>query len=156
MCRGLPIGNLNRALENKEAYTRVFSGATPADVNYYCVRTLENEKPDICILHVGTNQIGKVDPFAIAADIIKVVKTCQSKGVNKVYISGIIQRSDYPDQVILLNNILRAWQPLHDFTFIFNENLDSSCISYDKKHLNRKGKSRLASNFRRALNKPWA
>ena len=152
MCRGMKITKLNNALENKHAYKRIFPGATPSDMQYYCVRTLELDKPDIAIIHSGTNRVGKDDPFTIANDIVKIVKTCQEGGCNTVFVSEIIYKPDYPDIVQQVNNILRTWQFLHDFKLIYNENIQSNCICGDNVHLNNKGKLRLCSNFRRALN----
>ena len=73
MCGGMDNRRLNRALENKTTYKKVFPGGTPEDVDYYSVRTLTVDKPDISIIHTGTNRIGKSDPFEIAHGIIKNV-----------------------------------------------------------------------------------
>ena len=155
MCRGVKTNILNRALENKHSYKKVFPGATAADLNYYCVRTLEKDRPDISIIHGGTNRIGKDDAFEIAEEIVETVRTCKSYGCNKVFVSGIINRPDHSEEVVKLNKILYNWQFLHNFTFIFNENIHSDCLAWDKHHLNVKGSLRLTSNFRRALNKPY-
>ena len=98
------------------------------------------DKPDSCIINVGTNDIGKQDPFIIAEDIIKIVNICQEHGCNKVYISTIVYRHEYQDAVIQLNNILRAWQAFHEYKLIYNDNIDYLCISYDKIHLDDKEK----------------
>ena len=153
MCSGIKIGRLNQALRNKNSYKVVYPGAKAEDIEYYCVRTLHMEKPDIVIVHAGTNQVENDDPFTIARNIVNIVKTCHEQGVNKVYVSEIIHRPDYPDIVIQTNNILRCWEALHDYTLIYNSNIDSSCICSDKVHLTGKGKNRLSSNFRRVLNK---
>ena len=110
MCRGVKPYILNRAIENKHSYKKIFPGATPGDLNYYSVRTLEKDKPDICIIHGGTNRIGKDDPFNIAKEIVETVQTCKEKGCNTVFVSGIINRPDHSDQVKILNNILYHWQ----------------------------------------------
>ena len=155
MCKGINNGRLNRSLVNKTMYKKVFPGATPEDVDYYSVRTLTNDCPDITVIHTGTNQVGKKDPFEIARGIIKNVITCKELGVNKVFVSGVIMRKDYPEQVRTLNNILEQWQFLHDYTFIYNENITEECLAWDQHHLNNRGSLRLSANFRRALNKPW-
>ena len=102
ICHGLNIPALNRTLKNKFAMKKVHPGCTPLDLNYYYKRTLELEKPDICIIHVGTNKIGRDEPFEIANGIAETVKTCHDLGVNKVYVSSIIYREDYIQ--ILYNN----------------------------------------------------
>lgn len=153
ICGGMNMAKLNRELKNKHAYKRLFPGVTPDDLQYYCLRTLEKDKPDIAIINVGTNNIGKEDPFNIASEIIKVVKLCQERGCNKVYVSSIIHRPDYPDMVVQLNNILHQWQFHHDYELIYNDNINSTCICNDKIHLNYKGKDILSTNFRNILNK---
>ena len=144
---------MNKSLIDKHIYKSVHPGSTPEDLNYYAVRTLENDKPDIAIVNVGTNKLGKEDAFDIAKGIMKVVKTCQEHGCNKVYVSAITYRSDYPDQVLKLNNILDAWQFSNNFKLIYNGNIDATCISRDRRHLNNKGKAKLSSNFINVLNK---
>ena len=156
MISGLSTSKLNRSLKNKRSYKKVFPGATAQDLEYYSIRTLEKDNPDICIIHAGTNNIETDNPFNIAHDIVRIVKTCQVRGCNKIYVSSVINRSDCPDTVLQLNNILRAWQALYDYTIIYNDNIDNTCISNDNIHLNYKGKSRLSSNFRRTLNKLYS
>ena len=153
MCRSIYIPKLNSQLVNKVAYKKFFSGATPSDLNYYAVRTLEEKKPDIAIIHVGTNKIGKEDPIEIAKGIMKVVKTCQDKGCNQIFVSGVIYRPDNMNDVHQLNNILQEWQILHDYKIIYNGNIREECLSFDKHHLNKKGSNILSSNFISALNK---
>ena len=140
---------------NKTAYKKIFLGATPADINHYCVRTLEVDHPDIAILHAGTNSVGKEDPFKIAKDLMECVATCKRGGCNTVFVSGIVNRPDYSAEVTTLNNILHQWSFLHGYTFIFNDNIKADCLARDKLQVNFKGALRLGANFRRALNKPY-
>ena len=76
-------------------------------------------------------------------------------GPNMLFASGVVNRPAFPDQVKQLNNILYQWQFLHDYRFIFNENIRGDCLAYDNHHLNVKGSLRLSANFRRAINKPY-
>ena len=90
---------------------------------------------------------------SIADGIMKVVKTCQKYGCNKVFVSAITFRPNFPNEVSKLNNILESWQVTHDFKLIYNNNIDATCISRDRRHLNNKGKNILSSNFVNILNK---
>ena len=155
MCKHIKLDALNRSMENKRAYKKIFLGATPADINHYCVRTLETDHPDIAIIHAGTNSIGKNDPFQIAKDLVQCVETCKSRGCSTVFVSGIVDRPDFSAEVSTLNNILYHWSFLHGYTFIYNENIRYDCLARDELHLNYKGALRLGANFRRALNKPY-
>ena len=149
------IPNLNKGLENKKAYRKYFPGATPDDVHHYCTRTLTYDKPDIVIIHVGTNKVKDEDPVEIARSIVKVVETCKDYGVNKVFVSGIVCRPDETENVDVLNRTLYQWSFLHGYTFISNSNIKEDCLGWDQIHLNYRGTNRLSSNFRRALNKPY-
>ena len=155
MCKHIDLKGLNRSLENKEAYKKIFLGATAADLNFYSLRTLVTDRPDIGVVHAGTNNLGKDDPFNIAKEITDIVNTCKIHGCSKVFVSGIIDRPDYSEDVQMLNNILYQWSFLHDYTFIHNDNIRYDCLSRDDLHVNYKGAKRLTANFRRALCKPY-
>ena len=129
--------------------------ATPDDVHHYCTRTLSDDKPDIAVIHVGTNKVKETDPFEIARSITKVVETCKSYGVNDVFVSGIVYRPDAVEDVKQLNTILYQWSFIHGYTFLSNDNIKEDCLAFDQLHLNHRGSNRLSSNFRRALNKPY-
>ena len=107
MCKHIDLKGLNRAMENKEAYKKIFLGATAEDLNFYSLRTLVTDRPDIGVVHAGTNNIGKDDPFNIAKEITEIVNTCKIQGCSKVFVSGIIDRPDYSEDVQMLNNILK-------------------------------------------------
>ena len=155
MCKHIKLDELNRGMENKQAFKRIFLGATPADINHYCVRTLEREHPDIVVFHAGTNSLGANTPFSIARDLVECVDTCKKRGCDTVFVSGVVDRPDFSDDVTALNNILYQWSFLHGYTFIHNSNVGNDCLARDKLHLNYKGAQRVGANFRRALNKPY-
>ena len=155
MCKHIDVKGLNRVLENKEAYKKIFLGATAADINFYSLRTLVTDRPDIGVIHAGTNNIGKDDPFNIAKEITEIVNTFKIHGCCKVFVSGIIDRPDFSEDVQMLNNILYQWSFLHDYTFIHNDNIRYDCLARDDLHVNYKGAKRLTANFRRALCKPY-
>ena len=153
ICHGLNTKELSNSLRNKVVYKKVFPGATPKDLLHYSTRTLQNDKPDMAILNIGTNRIGKEDPFERAKDIIAIVKSCQKEGCDEVFVSAITTRGDFPDLVIQLNNILRAWEGKYDYRLIFNDNIDYLCLAKDQHHLNNIGITRLRANFRNVLEK---
>ena len=95
MCQSIYIPKLNDQISNKSAYKKVFGGSTPSDLEYYCVTTLVDEQPDVAIIHVATNRIGKDDPFVIAKGIMNIVKVCQDRGCNTVFYLAL-----YTDQTI--------------------------------------------------------
>ena len=151
-CGKMNIKELSKSLRNKIVFRKAYPGARPDEIQHNCTKTIREEKPDVSIIAAGTNCIGKTSPLQIAEDIVQIVKTCQTGGVNSVFVSSVIYRPDYPDEVVQLNNILRNWQTRYNFTLIYNDNIDDTCLSPDDLHLSRKGLARLRANFRNALN----
>ena len=96
-----------------------------------------------------------MDPFEIAKEVVKNVETCKEHGCNTVFVSGVVDRPDFSEEVTMLNNILYHWSFLHGYTFIFNSNIKYNCLAQDDLHLNYRGVLRLCANFRRALTKPY-
>ena len=155
MCGRMNMKRLNSSLENKTIYRKHFPGATPDDILHYSTRTLTLDKPDIAVLHVGTNKVLTEDPFETAQSIINIVNLFRDHGCNQIFVSGIVYRPDAVDKVKQLNHVLYQWSFLHGYTFIFNENVKEDCLDGGKLHLTTRGSARLSSNFRRALNRPY-
>ena len=155
MCGRIRIPTLNKTLNNKKAYKKFFPGATPDELHHYCTSTLSRDKPEIAIIHVGTNKVKDQDPVDIARSIMRIVETCKDYGTNSVFVSGVVYRPDAVESVALLNTILYQWSFIHGYTFINNENIRYDCLDSGELHLNFRGSNRLTSNFRRALNKPY-
>ena len=89
---------------NGYAYRKSFPGATPEELAHYCIPTLE-DKPDICVIDVGTNRLNKNNHFEIADDISNVVNICRSYVVTDVYVSSVIYSQQFQKRVIDLNNL---------------------------------------------------
>ena len=81
----------------------------------------------------------------------KITDTIKSKLPNCKYaISNVVMRKDKPDiekKVIEFNSRLSKFCSKNKIDIIENENLDGSCLSFKKLHLNKKGNSYLANNF---------
>ena len=152
ICGRINIKKLNESLKYAQAVKKIYPGATPKDLEHYCLKPLNYIKPDIVVLNIGTNKIGIDDPFEISSDIYRIVKTCKVHGVKKVSVSSITCRPGHPRLVEDLNNILRARQILHDYELIYNDNITADFIWKDRLHLSNRGNDRLTSNFRRILN----
>ena len=91
------------------AVVRSFPGATTEDFKDF-IKPLSKKKPNAMILHVGTNDIGKVsvNTFENLAIMLAEVKN-QSPNTN-VIISGICTRNDKPNvskSVVELNKKLK-------------------------------------------------
>ena len=86
-----------------------------------------------------------------APNHLKITDTIKSKLPNCKYaISNVIIRKDKPDiekKVVEFNSRLSRFCSKNKIDIIENENLDGTCLSFKKLHLNKKGNSYLASNF---------
>lgn len=129
---------------------RSFSGATVRDMSDYIKPSLA-AKPKEIILHVGTNDIHSSSPKKIADEIISLgVKIKKSAPDTKVAISSLTTRED--DELIIpklkeTNKQLKLLSRRNDIGLITHDNIDSSCLSRDLLHLNKKGSSFLATNI---------
>ena len=123
-------------------------GATSYDMKDH-VNPIINRKPDILILHVGSNDLTK------NADTIpnlqSIVDRCKKKSAyTKIAISSLITRKDIRNgetEVIKLNDKLKAFCVDNLTDFIDNDNIDESCLGKKGLHPNKKGKSYIANNF---------
>ena len=62
----IKINKLNKYIKNKKAYKRCFDGADTKALHHYAIHTLTNNKPDIVIINIGSNNMRKDKPISIA------------------------------------------------------------------------------------------
>ena len=89
------------------------------------------------------NRVGKV---------VAAVKEIDTEGKIKFGFSVIVARGDInKEDIVSTNNRLEKYCKGNEFFFIDNSNIDASCLNKSKLHLNRKGTSYLANNFRKHI-----
>ena len=70
-----------------------FSGAKIQDLKHYVTLNLEHEKPDIAVIHLGSNNTSyknlDIDASILAGNIIKIEKKCIDYGADEVVISSV-------------------------------------------------------------------
>ena len=152
ICSRIKMRDFSKSIVNGYAYRHCHPGCNPKQMLHYCTYNLENDQPDAVIIHVGSNALGRDDSTTITNDILKIVDTCHSYGVNDVYVSGIIYRQKFLNQVYEINQILQGKLHLHDFNFISNCNINATHIWKDNLHLNDQGTKVLTDNFTLAIN----
>ena len=123
-------------------------GATSNDLSYY-IKPIVHKKPDVIIVHCGTNDIPKdlktVDNLKNMDDYIKT-----NSPNTKLVISSLILRKDknvYQEKVATMNERLKKFTTKNSLDFIDHANVNESCLSRSKLHLNRKGNSFFANNL---------
>ena len=110
------------------------------------------DKPDTCVIHVGTNRLKKDEPIVIYEDIMNIVKLCHSYGVSNVYVSSIVYRPRYIKQVSDINKLLHESNMHYEYGLVNNENINAAHMWKDDIHLNNRGIIILANNFIESLN----
>ena len=122
-------------------------------LNYYSNPTLEDDSPDLVVIHAGINNLLSADlnnasDVEIAEELIKVGQKCVDHGVQKVFISSIIKsrKVDF-NRINNINNILEEQCHKCDFIFINNNEINDEHLWKDGIHLKENGKVLLARNF---------
>ena len=149
MIKNVKGWEINKKLQDDFVIVKSFSGATSSCMEHYMVPSME-KKPDNVILHVGTNDLKSVDTAnKIAGRIVDLaVKCVRNFSVNRVVVSGIVQRGDnLRGKAKLVNDIVRGSCLSRNIPFICNENINLSDLNNSKLHLNGNGSKTLASNF---------
>ena len=77
---------------------KCFSATNIKQLNYYTVPTLVDETPDTVVIHIGSNDIAKMNHKTknfqdLAQGIIDIVLKCEWYGVSKIPILSILTRS---------------------------------------------------------------
>jgi len=146
---------LSKWIENGFGIVRSFSGSTATDMISYATPTINNDKPDKVIIHVGCNDIfkGERDARKIANNILEVARFCRRGGVNSVYLSGILIMNNFNHNSVArkVNYILSTEGALENFIYIDNTRITKDML-YDRTHFNDLGRNLLANNFINSIN----
>ena len=72
---------------------KLVSGAKIQDLKHYITPHLEHGKPDIAVIHIGSNSLSynnlDIDASMLAKNIIKIGTKCIDYGVEEVVISFV-------------------------------------------------------------------
>ena len=112
-------------------------------------------KPDMVILHTGTNDLkSNQNPSDIANEIINLVKNIKISET-EVSISSLIPRGDrLSEKGKKVNKEFEEKCTAENFAFIVHKNINSKLDLFpDKLHPNKKGRGDLKGNFRKFINK---
>ena len=97
------LRRINRKLFNDslpycKGNIKYFSGTKSVELEHYIKPMLMNNKPDVVVIYIGTNDIDfrNVDNGTIvnntAENIINIANLCNEYGINEIVISSILQR----------------------------------------------------------------
>ena len=89
----------NNSLSKCRSRGKYFSGARTKDLEYYVTRELNQEKPDIVVIHIGSNdtdfrQLRRKTVKTIEKYIVNTGKKCGESGVSKVLSSSVLVKNN--------------------------------------------------------------
>ena len=140
-----------RQSTNKKIIVRTFSGAKTADMKHYIKPTL-SLNPKHIIIHTGTNYLKTKTPADIVRDMASLGKLVKHRNPKMdVSLSEVIVRNDKSN----LNNKSREVNKLmsdlceqENWRLIENNNINNAHLNSYGLHLNKRGSSALANNFK--------
>ena len=136
---------------------RPHPGATTIDICDYIKPELR-QKLDVVIVHCGTNDIpNNINTVKKIKKLVKEIEENNHENIPQVVISSIIKRydQDYNEEIQSINDKLQRFCTSKCLSFVDNKNIDKSCLNEGKLHLNRRGSSFLANNFKKFVNALW-
>ena len=123
-----------------------FRGATFADTNYHIIPILK-KKPDVIILHVGTNDSVSRKSCEILDDLLQLKSTITKTIPNwQVIFSQPTLRVGNGKAALTLHRLNKHFSEL-SLDVVNNSNIKVKHIGQKRLHLNPKGKGRLVLNF---------
>ena len=140
---------------------RPFPGCTAPQLTHFVKPSLQEDKPDIAIIHVGTNNLtGKTQTeVEIFNEIMDVVNTCRNCDVTKIYVSALVCRPLHQEKIDGINRLLSQNAEKFDYCYIDNNNIKPFLLWRDGVHLKVNGIRILAKNFidmvNSILNSAW-
>ena len=149
---------LNQSFQKAKCIVKPFSGAKIEDLTHYIIPNLQQQKPDIVVIHVGSNNAAynklHFDPRLLAENIIKIGKTCIEYGVEDVVISGIFVKESIRLSSFIrkVNDELCELCSVNNFHYISNDSIVRKHLCGDGVHLKNIGTNVFAENIVNYLN----
>ena len=106
------------------------------------------------VIHTGTNGIqNKVKTLQKVRKVITTIKETDVNNEVQIAFSGVIHRDDqdFEEEIKEINRKLENLCKGKGIKFINNNNIDGSCLSRSKLHLNKSGTTLLVKNFSQAF-----
>ena len=140
--------NGREVCRNDSVKIRCHPGTTTDDIIDY-VRPTARKKPDMIIIHTGTNDIqNKVNTLQKVRKVITTIKENDVNNKIQIAFSSVIHRDDQ-DFEEEIKEINRKLENVCKFTN--DNNVDGSCLNRSKIHLNKSGTAQLVRDFSQAL-----
>ena len=144
-------GHLLTSDEDK-VVVKSFPGATTKQMYDYANPTLDM-KPDSLIIHVGTNDLRLLEnDNEVVDNIMNLVLHCYNKSEIPIVVSSLTHREDrFKERIKVVNEELKTRCEQRNIGYIDNNNIGRYHLNRSKLHLNSKGSSMLARNFKNII-----
>jgi lysophospholipase L1-like esterase len=114
----------------------------------YCAAVLEEiQKPDIAIVHVGTNDIRGREIADIREDFVNLHTYMQEQDISMIISLLTCRADEHEDKVRQINHMLIELSDQLDIGYSGNENIKQSHLNRGGLHLKNEGSDILASNI---------
>ena len=130
----------NKTSRDDIILVKPFPGARTKAMKHYVSPNLE-KKPDLIILHTGTNDLKSVSsPEEVANEITSLALSVKEKG-HQIEVSGVLSRGDrFSKKAKDVTDCLEIKCKDHNVDFISHKNINTrSHLNQDRLHPNRKG-----------------
>ena len=128
MVKGIRMKEFNSYVKNGFVRLTPFPGATTKQLCHYAIPSLVDESPDRVIIHAGCNDVANRNktPQEIAEEITNLAELCRSYGVNEIFVSSLICRTNkyLNEKVMRINFLLNCICKEKGFIFIENKNIE--------------------------------
>ena len=128
-------------------------GGTTDDMTHH-IQTFVKRKPDMIIVHSGTNDLtNNVDTCKHMDEVVRIVK--QKLPETKIAISSVTTRKDRKNidvKIKKVNQDLKQIAETYKVEYISNDNVNERGLSQGKLHLNKLGLNVLTRNFLSCMN----
>ena len=152
------MNRFNQPLISGKAQRKSFPGAKAKELAHYILPTLQEDVPEIAVIHVGINDLLEkgnkdINILKLAEEIIGVGLLCREFNVRDIFISVITYTTKIHIKHIRdLNKAIKELCKRYNFFFIENDNIRNSHLWKDGLHLNDSGIVVIADNFISTLN----
>ena len=125
--RNVPNRSLNQSLKEYFSVVKSFPGATAQDMKDYIKPSIAR-KPDMVVLHTGTNDLkSNQNSSDIANDIFNLAKNIKNSGTEVSILSSLIPRGDrLSKKKKKVNKELQEKYTAENFAFILHKSINIS------------------------------
>ena len=140
---------INKKLGGNSKF-KYFPGASSKEILHYIDSTLEEHSFNAAVIHVGTNDLINNSNAVnnVAENTRKIARKCKQYGIEKIFISGLVTTTRYPESVrIETNTLIESICDADGYFYVNNNNISRSNLFKDGLHLLENGKNILVENF---------